>query len=77
MPYAFYRRPFDNDSADYMSFPEQSICSHTIHKPPGSVLNIPDMANDWRFRGFPSVKAGLRSYAGVPLTHEPQSDEDK
>lgn len=29
---------------------------------------LPNMANDWRFRGSPPVaKGGLRSYAGVPL----------
>ena len=49
---------------------DQSTCAHTILQPPGTVLNITDMANDWRFAESPPVAiGGLRTYAGTPLIH--------
>ncbi|KAI9164118.1 histidine kinase HHK3 [Paramyrothecium foliicola] len=49
----------------------ESTCAHTINQPPGSVFLLPNMADDWRFRGSPHVEiGGLRSYAGVPLRLE-------
>ncbi|KAG6355915.1 hypothetical protein INS49_015299 [Diaporthe citri] len=46
----------------------ESTCSHTINQEPNTVFMLPNMANDWRFRGSPPVaQGGLRSYAGVQL----------
>ena len=46
----------------------ESTCSHTIHQKPGSVFELPNMADDWRFKDSPHVKeSSLRSYAGAQL----------
>ncbi|KPM42447.1 hypothetical protein AK830_g4106 [Neonectria ditissima] len=46
----------------------ETICSHTISQPPGSVFMLPNMVEDWRFQDSPYVKSGgLLAYAGAPL----------
>ncbi|KAJ7147977.1 hypothetical protein C8R46DRAFT_1128693 [Mycena filopes] len=42
----------------------QSLCSHTALRKDGSMLEIPDTQQDWRFSRIPGVP---RSYAGQPL----------
>ncbi|KAJ7045072.1 hypothetical protein C8F04DRAFT_1388654 [Mycena alexandri] len=41
-----------------------SLCSHTALRKDGSMLEIPDTQQDWRFSRIPGVP---RSYAGQPL----------
>ncbi|KAK5955560.1 hypothetical protein OHC33_003201 [Knufia fluminis] len=47
----------------------ESTCSHTVNQPPGTVFQIVDMSQDWRFKHSPAVEGegGLRSYAGTPI----------
>ncbi|KAI1324793.1 histidine kinase HHK3 [Xylariaceae sp. FL0255] len=46
----------------------ETLCAHTVVQPPGSVLLMPNMKEDWRFQQSPYVeKGGLVAYAGVPL----------
>jgi signal transduction histidine kinase len=48
----------------------EATCAHTIMQPPGVVLMLPDMRDDWRFSCSPHVEAGLRSYAGAQLSYQ-------
>jgi signal transduction histidine kinase len=46
----------------------ETLCSHTINQPGGSVLTLADMPSDPRFAHSPYVsELGLVSYAGTPL----------
>ncbi|GAB7354661.1 hypothetical protein MBLNU459_g5089t2 [Dothideomycetes sp. NU459] len=46
----------------------ESTCSHTITQPSGTVLMLPNMHTDWRFKHSPHVEVGgITSYAGTQL----------
>ncbi|KAK7414977.1 hypothetical protein QQX98_006210 [Neonectria punicea] len=52
----------------------ETICAHTVTQPPGNVFMLPNMMEDWRFRGSPYVESGgLRAYAGAPLRLQDES----
>jgi signal transduction histidine kinase/CheY-like chemotaxis protein len=54
----------------------ESTCAHTINQQPGTVFNLPNLVEDWRFRESPHVeKAGMRAYAGVPLRFDTEYGE--
>ncbi|CAI6342131.1 unnamed protein product [Periconia digitata] len=54
----------------------ESTCAHTVNQPPSTVFILPDMSEDWRFKGSPHVEqGGLRAYAGVPLRFETEFGE--
>ncbi|KAF2481713.1 hypothetical protein BDY17DRAFT_227846, partial [Neohortaea acidophila] len=55
----------------------ESPCSHTIVQPPGTMLLMADMANDWRFKNSPQVvHGGLRSYGGTQLLCKTENGEE-
>ncbi|KAF2130186.1 putative histidine kinase-like protein HHK3p [Dothidotthia symphoricarpi CBS 119687] len=54
----------------------ESTCAHTLNQPAGSIFNLANMTEDWRFRKSPHVdQGGLRAYAGAPLRFETESGE--
>ncbi|KAF4958414.1 hypothetical protein FSARC_11031 [Fusarium sarcochroum] len=54
----------------------ESLCAHTVIQPPGSVFLLPNLLDDWRFRGSPYAEyAGFRAYAGVPLRMQHETGE--
>lgn len=47
---------------------DEAVCDHAIRSPAG-LLEVPDLARDPRFAGYPAVAGvtGARFYAGMPL----------
>jgi hypothetical protein len=47
---------------------KETLCSHTINMPGGTVLSIEDLKEDWRLKNNPHVThGGVGSYVGTPL----------
>jgi hypothetical protein len=47
---------------------KETLCSHTINMPVGTIMSLDDIKNDWRFAKNPVVaNGGIGSYIGVPL----------
>ncbi|PPJ43604.1 MULTISPECIES: GAF domain-containing protein [unclassified Pseudoxanthomonas] len=53
---------------DHETTRDTAVCDHAI-KRPGELLEIPDLAEDSRFAGFPIVTGDVKArfYAGMPL----------
>ena len=47
-----------------------SLCGHAILRHKG-VHFVPELANDWRFRGNPWVRGGTKSYIGIGVNLAP------